>query len=152
MKDLQTKDIFALLNNNYIGHLAFISDGKPYTIPITYYFDQKDSIVAYAGEGHKIQAMRQNPNVSLQVESINSVDNWQSVLVHGVFEEVHSGDAKFLLHEFAEGVKSVINKIEHKNPQFISDFTCDVYATGVTVVYRIKISKMTGKKMDNTQS
>ncbi len=147
MKDLQAKEIFSLLNNNYIGHLAFIANGKPFTIPITYYFDQKDSILAYAGEGHKVKAMRQNPNVSLQVDSINDVDNWQSILVHGIFEEMDGAEAKFLLHEFAEGVKDVINQKENKQPQFISEFTCDVYTTGVTVVYRIKISEMTGKKM-----
>lgn len=147
MKDLQTKEVITLLNNNYIGHLAFIDNGRPYTIPITYYYDQKDAILAYAGEGHKIEAMRQNTNVSLQVEEVNDVDNWQSVLVHGVYEEVEGAEAKYLLHEFAEGVKSVINQKENKSPQFISEFTCDVYATGITVVYKIKIQKMTGKKM-----
>lgn len=147
MKDLTTKEIFAVLNSNYVGHLAFIANGRPYTIPITYYFDQKDSILAYAGEGHKVAAMRLNPNVSLQVETIHGVENWESALVHGVFEELHNAEAKFLLRTFAEGVKSVINLTEHKSPQFISEFTCDVYASGITVVYRIKISEMTGKKM-----
>lgn len=147
MENLLAKESINLLNENYIGHLAFIAEGTPYTIPITYYYDQKDSILAYSGEGHKIDAMRKNPNVSLQVESIVGVQNWRSVLVHGVFEEMEGSDAKHLLRAFSDGVKSVINKIEHKNPQFISEFTNDVYATGITVVYRIKISRITGKKM-----
>lgn len=147
MKDLSHKECIALLNENYIGHLGFIADGKPYTIPITFYYDQKDSILAYTGEGHKINAMRENPNVSIQVGDIENVQNWQSVLVHGVFEEVEGSEAKFLLHKFADGVKSVVSKLEATNPQYISEVTSDVYASGITVVYRIKIEEITGKKM-----
>ncbi|WP_017258539.1 pyridoxamine 5'-phosphate oxidase family protein [Pedobacter arcticus] len=147
MENLENKENLSLLNENYIGHIAFIADNKPFTIPITYYYNQKDSILAYASEGHKIEAMRKNPNVSLQVNEIIDVDQWRSVLVHGTFEEMHGPEAKFILHEFAEGVKRVISKKENRKPQFISEFTSDVYSTGVTVVYRIKISQMTGKKM-----
>nr|WP_294900727.1 pyridoxamine 5'-phosphate oxidase family protein [uncultured Pedobacter sp.] len=109
MKDLQIKEILTLLNEKHIGHLAFISENKPYTVPITYYYDQKDSILAYSKEGYKIEAMRKNPNVSLQVEHIDDVENWYSALVHGLFEEVVGAEAKYILREFADGVKSVNN-------------------------------------------
>lgn len=147
MELLQKKECIALLNNNYIGHLAYIENGKPFTVPITYYFDQKKSILAYAPEGHKIEAMRKNSAVCLQVEQINNVKNWISVLVHGEFEEINGSEAKFLLNEFADGVISIINKNENLNPQFISDFTSDVYVNGITVVYRINITELEGKKM-----
>lgn len=148
MEDLRPKECIDLLNNNYIGHLAYISEGKPFTVPITYYYDQKDSILAYASEGHKIDAMRKNTAVSLQVEEINGVKDWISILVHGEFKEITGANAKFLLHEFADGVKAIIHKKENLMPQYISEFTSDVYSRGITIVYRIKITKMTGKKMN----
>lgn len=148
MENLQKNECIALLNKNYIGHLAYISNNKPYSIPITYYFDQKDSILAYSSEGHKIDAMRENRAVSLQVAEIKNVKDWCSVLVHGQFEEIKGTEAKFLLHEFAEGVKNIINKKHNVNHQFISEFTGDVYEKGITVVYRIKISEIEGKKMN----
>jgi hypothetical protein len=148
MEDLRPKECIDLLNNNYIGHLAYISEGKPFTVPITYYYDQKDSILAYASEGHKIEAMRKNTAVSLQVEEINGVKDWISILVHGEFKEITGANANFLLHEFADGVKAIIHKKENLMPQYISEFTIDVYSRGITIVYRIKITKMTGKKMN----
>jgi hypothetical protein len=148
MEDLRPKECIDLLNNNYIGHLAYISEGKPFTVPITYYYDQKDSILAYASEGHKIDAMRKNTAVSLQVEEINGVKDWISILVHGEFKEITGANAKFLLHEFADGVKAIIHKKENLMPQYISEFTSNVYSRGITIVYRIKITKMTGKKMN----
>ena len=70
MKNLENKENLILLNENYIGHLAFIVEDRPFTIPITYYYNQKDCILAYSSEGHKIEAMRKNPNVSIQVNEI----------------------------------------------------------------------------------
>ncbi|RKD14514.1 flavin mononucleotide-binding protein [Pelobium manganitolerans] len=147
METLQARECIALLNENYIGHLAFIADEKPYTVPITYYFDQKDSIIAYAGEGFKIEAMRKNSRVALQVEQIEDVKNWRSVMVQGHFKEAFGSEAKFLLQEFANGVKNVISQHHHQHVRFISDFTSDVYTRGTTSVYRIKIKEMFGKKM-----
>jgi hypothetical protein len=92
--------------------------------------------------------MRKNTAVSLQVEEISGVKDWISILVHGEFKEITGANAKFLLHEFADGVKAIIHKKENLMPQYISEFTSDVYSTGITIVYRIKITKMTGKKMN----
>lgn len=74
MQSLQIREILTLLNQKYIGHLAFIFDDKPYTVPITYYFNQKDAVLAYSRDGLKVQAMRKNRNVALQAEHIENVE------------------------------------------------------------------------------
>ena len=146
IKDLGTKEGRQLLCDNYIGHLAFISGGWPHSIPITFYYsDSKNTIISYAAEGHKIKAMRQNPKVSLEVNEIDSVSNWRSVLVYGEFEELHGIDAKYYLHEFAEGVKSVIQKKESINPQAISEFSSRIETDQRPVVYRIVLYDITAK-------
>ena len=105
-----------------------------------------NSIICYSGEGHKIEAMRKNHTVSLQVDEIDSVSKWRSVLVHGVFEELQGIDARHLLHEFAEGVKSIISKKEHTLPHAISDFSSKMHHEKIPIVYRIKILEVTGKQ------
>lgn len=145
-KNLAAKEGIKLLKENYIGHLAFISNGGPYTVPITYFFDEEsNSIISYSDQGHKINAMRKNNNVSLAVHEINSVDNWSSILVHGLFKELKGTDAKFLLHKFAEGIKSIISKKEKKYPKFISDFSNATHLENIPIVYKIQIQEITGK-------
>lgn len=149
IKDLDKKDCIELLQNNYIGRLAFISGETPYVIPITYYYyDEIDNcIISYALEGHKIDAMRENTSVSLEVDEIESVNKWKSVLILGAFEELSGIDAKNLLHEFSQGVKNLINlDQEEKDVQFIHEFSAKLGAEDSSpIVYRINIQEITGK-------
>ncbi len=146
INNLATKEGIELLKDNYIGHLAFIANGGPYIVPITYFYDQEsNSIISYSDEGHKINAMRKNNNVSLAVDEIISVNNWQSILVHGQFEELKGTDAKYLLHKFTEGVKSIILKKEKKHTKFISDFSSTSHLENIPIVYKIQIQEITGK-------
>ena len=152
VKALKRKESLGILKANYIGRLAYISRGSPHIAQITYYYDQtQNSIIGYASEGHKIKAMRRNHAVSMLVDEIKSVKSWRSVLVLGKFEELHGVGAKFYLHQFTQGVKGIIARIEKSNPEFVGDFSSKLFRVGVPVVYRINILKITGKaELPNT--
>ncbi|WP_222983395.1 pyridoxamine 5'-phosphate oxidase family protein [Flagellimonas meishanensis] len=150
IKALKHEDCIQLLKNHYVGRLAYLAGKVPFVAPITYFYfdeDKKDSIISYSLEGHKIDAMRNNPYVSLQVDEIESMNQWKSVLAHGEFEELHQIDAKRFLHEFAQGVKSLINRDSDKNVQFIHEFSSKLQANNnPPIVYRINIHEITGKQ------
>lgn len=144
--NLATKERKQLLQDHYIGQLSFIAGKWPYSLPITYYYNRaKNHIISYAAEGHKIKAMRKNPNVSLGVQEIDSVSHWSSVLIHGKFEELHGIDAKYYLHEFAEGVKKIIERKEGTKASSIGEFSCKLESEKNPVVYRINLDDMSGK-------
>ncbi|WP_243396993.1 pyridoxamine 5'-phosphate oxidase family protein [Flagellimonas pacifica] len=141
------KENINLLCSNYIGHLAFIFQGCPYVVPITYYYEQSlDCIIGYSAEGYKINAMRSNPEVTLEVDEIKAADKWKSVLVHGIYEEIHGSEAKLLLHQFALGVKNIIARKEQKIPQFISEYSSKLDDRGIPLVYKINIVEIIGRK------
>lgn len=138
-----------ILKQNFVGHLAFIDGAHPYVLPITYWYDPTaEQIISYASDGHKTRSMRLNPSVCLCVDEILSVSEWRSVLVHGEYQEIKGSDAKFLLHRFAEGVKEVISQKEHKNPQFIHEFSSKMQSEKTPIVYRLKITEMTGRSRE----
>ena len=145
--NLEEQEIKFILENNYIGHLGYIYLNKPYVVPITYFFDKEENnIICYSGEGHKINAMRKHTAVSLLVEEIESIGNWESVLVHGAFEQHVGSEAKAYLHKFSLGVKQVIFEKEHKKLDFISEFSSKIFNENVPTVFLIKIEGFTGKK------
>ncbi len=149
IKDLKAKESLKLLSENYIGHLGFINQSVPYVVPITYYYDaEHHSIISYSGEGHKIEGMRENRLVSMEVDDIKTVNQWRSVAVQGEFEELSGIDAKYLLHEFAEGVKRNILQKEKESHRFIGEFSSKLTTQGNPIVYRIKIAEITGKYRD----
>lgn len=135
-----------ILSENYIGNLGFISQGSPYIIPITYFYDEEsDTIISYSSEGHKIRAMRDHKLVSLGVSEIKSIKEWRSVLVQGTFEELKGSDAKYFLYKFAEGVKQLIGKKENKFPDFIREFSAKTTSDEIPIVYRINIAQIISK-------
>lgn len=145
-RNLEEKEGIDLLENNYIGQLAYISGASPHIVPITYYYDRDThTITSYSSEGHKLEAMRKNPSVALGVNEIESVANWQSVQIHGTFEELFGINAKHMLHEFSEGVKSILKRTTGKEAQFISEFSAKIEAEKIPAVFRIKIDEITGK-------
>lgn len=150
IKDLTESQIKELLKNNVIGSLGFIAQNSPYVLPATYYFDsEQNTIISYAMEGHKIDAMREFPEVSLMVFENESLHNWRSVLVHGIYEELHQIDAKFYLHEFSKGIHEIIGRKGGESPTSIEDFSSKTQSGGIPIVYRIRISDWTGKRRDD---
>ncbi len=144
--DLELKESIKLLGSNFIGRLSFVFGEGPFILPITYFYDEKEHcILSYANNGHKIAAMRENSAVAMQVDTIVSIDQWHSVLVHGKFEELEGSTAKQYLHRFSEGVQDVISKIEGASPRFIQDFSSRLQKRGMPIVYRINITDITGK-------
>jgi uncharacterized protein len=141
------KDCLHILKNNYIAHLAYVYNNVPFILPITYYYDEIENIiVSYSNMGHKINAMRLNPFVALQLEEINSINNWKSVQLVGEFEELNGSEAKMQLHKFAQNVKNILAKKENKNPDLINSFSSKLNTDNKPIVYRIKVSEIFGKE------
>lgn len=145
IQSLSQKEATTLLANNYIGSLGYVYKESPFIVPITYFFDGKNTIIMYSSEGHKTNALRKNNRVSLQVSEIKNIDNWDSVLAHGIFEEITGIDAKRYLREFATGIKNLILKKEGKNLHFIGEFSSKIYKDEIPIVFKITIDEITGK-------
>lgn len=149
IKDLSESGIKELLKNNYVGCLGFISGKSPYVLPVTYYFDQEENfIISYALEGHKTRALRENPMVSLNVFEKDAMDRWRSVLIHGVYEELHQIDAKYYLKEFSEGIRKLLEERGKDDDWFIKDFSIKSESEGIPLVFRIRIGEWSGKYRD----
>ncbi|QHI35638.1 hypothetical protein IMCC3317_09840 [Kordia antarctica] len=150
IKTLNETESYKLLEMNYIGHLAYIYKNRPFIAPITYYFDkQRNIIIGYSAEGHKITAMRKMNEVALEVAKINSVNDWNTILVHGTYQELQGSEAKAYLHDFSLGVKDLIITKEHKKLDFINQFSSKIAKDDVPIVFLIKIEEITGRMRSN---
>lgn len=146
IRDLKLTDCLELLENNYLGHLGFITGKSPYILPITYFHNTEEKcILSYSTNGHKIDAMRKYDQVCFQVEEMQSIQQWRSVLVHGRFEELEGSTAKKYIHTFAEGVQETISRMTGEQPKFIQDFSSRLRKETPPIVYRIHITDISGK-------
>lgn len=84
---LDSAQIEDVLGKAVIGRIGCVSDGRPYVVPIAYVYE-KSCIYGHSIAGKKLAAMRENPRVCFEVECVDDLQNWQSVIASGTFEEL----------------------------------------------------------------
>lgn len=144
--NLEAKESLSVLKNDYLGHLSYIYQNRPYVVPITYFYEaDKNVIICYSAEGHKMNAMRQNNLVALSVVDVDGLTKWKSVMAHGEFEQLFGSDAKAYLHTFSLGIKELIERKELKELSFISEFSSKAVNENIPMIFIIKVDEITGK-------
>jgi nitroimidazol reductase NimA-like FMN-containing flavoprotein (pyridoxamine 5'-phosphate oxidase superfamily) len=130
---LGNTDALAILREGTLGRLGCIAAGWPYVVPVNYYFDG-ENIYIHTLPGKKLDALRANPRVCLQVDEIKDSYNWRSVIAYGTFEEVSSEETR----------ENVLTKLYSKLPHMTPVESRLVKGMTGTIVFRIKVEELTG--------
>lgn len=84
---LNINEIEQVLNNQFIGRIGCHANNITYIVPTSYAYDGT-YIYARAHEGLKIDLMRKNSKICFQVDLIENMGNWRSVIAWGNFKEI----------------------------------------------------------------
>lgn len=86
----ECKEVLARVN---LGRLACARANQPYIVPISFYFAPRDRcLYSFSTVGQKIEWMRRNPKVCIEVDEISDRFNWLTVVVLGRYEEITKPD------------------------------------------------------------
>lgn len=77
----------ALLARASMGRLGCSLDNQPYVVPICLAYEP-DCIYVFSTFGQKIEWMRANPKVCMQIDDIEGESQWRSVIVNGHYQEL----------------------------------------------------------------
>ena len=130
---LRDTDALAILREGSLGRLGCIAAGWPYVVPVNYFFDGKD-IYIHSLPGKKIDALRANPRVCLQVDEIKDSYHWRSVIAYGTFEEVSKEETR----------ENVLTRLYSRLPHMTPVESKLVNGLKETIVFRIKVDEVTG--------
>jgi len=142
--ELTNTQIENLLYSHRIGRIGCHADDITYIVPITYAYDGT-YIYGHTEEGMKIDMMRKNPKVCLEVDAMENMSNWRSVIAWGEFEELIKPEdrekgMKILwdhIMPYMTGETTVHNSMTDSNEKCIEAMQ--------GVMYRVKLSKKTGR-------
>ena len=70
-----------------VGRLGCALDSQPYVVPINFSFDGT-YIYGFTTLGQKIEWMRANPLMCLEVDEVVGQNQWMSIIVFGRYEEL----------------------------------------------------------------
>jgi nitroimidazol reductase NimA-like FMN-containing flavoprotein (pyridoxamine 5'-phosphate oxidase superfamily) len=87
--ELTTAQCEEVLARTSIGRLACVCDDQPYVVPISLYFEpSENALYSFSSVGQKIDWMRGNPKVCVEVDEIHERLHWTTVVMLGRYEEI----------------------------------------------------------------
>lgn len=142
---LTSEQIDQVLQMQVYGRIACYATKKLYIVPVSYVYDGK-FLYAHSHEGKKINMMRDNQDICFQVDIVDNLAIWRSVVVWGEYEELTStgGQAKakkLIDHRFGPlyTSQSITRPSEDIHPPL------SVEKKRKAVYFRIKITEKTGR-------
>jgi nitroimidazol reductase NimA-like FMN-containing flavoprotein (pyridoxamine 5'-phosphate oxidase superfamily) len=134
---LDDKQIEHLLRSETVGRIGVHASGRTYVVPTSFVYDG-DSIYGHAAEGLKVRMMRESRLVCFEVDHIDDMANWRSVIAWGTYEEL-SGDVAIAAMNLLRSRLAPVTSSETAGPagRAASD--------GIEVAYRIRLTERTGR-------
>jgi len=122
------------------GRLACARDNQPYIVPVHFSFDGQN-IYGVTTLGQKVEWMRANPNVCLEIDERRDHYDWMSIIVFGRYEEISDRP------EFQEARAYALEALQRRTLWW--EPAC-VPAEGQEprqpIFYRIAVSHMSGRR------
>ncbi len=154
-KDREIKnldEVFAVVKNCQVVHVAMAEEGKPYVVALNFGFDRRgDDLVLYlhsAPEGRKMDILKKNPEVYFQMDCAGRLIkgkpgnpcsySWEFESVMG------SGQVEFIENEREQTY--ALNRIIQHLDNADSWFAFPPQMLAKTCVYRIVSGDFTGKR------
>jgi nitroimidazol reductase NimA-like FMN-containing flavoprotein (pyridoxamine 5'-phosphate oxidase superfamily) len=131
--NLSPSEATQLLAQSHLGRLGCIANGRPYVVPVHYYYDGS-SIHIHSLPGWKVEALRSNPQACLQVDEIRDAYHWRSVLAFGTYQEVEDPA------EREQILAALFRHLPHLSPVESKMTQVD----GEAIVFRIRVEEITG--------
>lgn len=126
-----------------IARLACESGGQPYVVPVYLAYNNK-CLYGFSTLGQKIESMRVNPLVCIEIDDVKSQTHWMSVVVFGRYEELPDAPE----HKAARlhALELLQKRAEWWEPAYIAGAHGDPAGALIPIFYRIHIDRMTGHR------
>ncbi|HVT11838.1 MAG TPA: pyridoxamine 5'-phosphate oxidase family protein [Fimbriimonadaceae bacterium] len=151
---LAKAEMEALIREQIYARLGCHAKGMTYVVPISYACDaEKNRLVGQTTPGQKIDMMRENPEVCVEIDDVKSLTHWRSVILWGRFEELHGAEASKAMGLIIDRYEPLFAEAGEPNrrgrevtPPRLN------HEPSVEVVYCIHISRMTGRCEDGVRT
>ena len=90
--ELDAGRIEEVLRRGTVARIGCHADGRTYVVPVSYAY-AGGCMWCHSAEGMKLRMMRADPEVCVEVEEVDDLANWRSVIAWGRFEELTGAEA-----------------------------------------------------------
>lgn len=135
-----------LLARANVGRLACARENQPYVVPINFAFDGS-YFYGFTTLGKKVEWMRSNPLVCLEVDEVSNPNQWASIVASGRYEELPDEPAYEKARKRAHAFLQ--KRAMWWEPAYISQEHRDQPHSLTPIFYRIRIDSVTGHRANS---
>ncbi len=151
---LSKVEMETLIGDQVYARLGCHAKGMTYVVPISYAYDKVNNrLVGQTTPGQKIDMMRENPEVCVEIDDVRNLAHWRSVILWGRFEELHGSEAARAMGLIIDRYGPLFDEAGETNrrgrevtPPRLN------HEPSVEVVYCIHIARITGRCEDGVQT
>lgn len=142
---LSSAEIEELLRTEVVARLGCHAEGRTYVVPVTYAYDG-DALLIQSADGLKVRMMQNNPLVCLEVDHIDDLANWRSVIAQGRFEQLFESDATAALTQLRQRLQPLIVSETSPAAETLAEGETRIRTgNGHASIYRIHLFEKTGR-------
>lgn len=136
---LGEREARTVLCEGRVGRLGCCDKGKPYVVPVNYFFDG-EFIYVHSLSGYKIDVLHSNPHGCLQTDVVEDDYHWRSVIASCLYEEITNETLR----------KRVLTELFRREPHMTpvesrlpveSNLNDDL---ANVIVFRLRVTEITG--------
>jgi uncharacterized protein len=142
---LSPDEIETLLAAEVVARIGCHAEGRTYVVPVTYAYDG-EALVIQSADGQKVRMMQQNPLVCVEIDHIDDLANWRSVIAWGRFEELFGAAAIAALALLRDRLASLVVSETSPGGAALREGEVPIRrGNGHAALYRIHLTEKTGR-------
>lgn len=139
IQEMRGTECYEVIRMEYVGRLACSRDNQPYIVPFQYAYSQ-NCIFSFSMPGKKIEIMRSNPRVCVEIEHLRDRLHWKCVIIEGAFRELPSIEER----QFAWELLQVRN--DWWEPGALKPGPQPLATERTHIYFKIEIDSLTGRE------
>jgi uncharacterized protein len=147
--DINKEQCLEFVEKTGIGRLACARNNQPYVVPV-YLVHKNGHLYSFTSLGHKIEWMRMNPLVCIELDQIEAPTEWTSVVVFGQYQEL-SDEAEFKAEKDL-AYDLLKHRVNWWETAYVSALDHEQLKQSPPIFYRVKISSISGRRAEPTGS
>ena len=142
--ELPVTECKEILVKSRLGRLACSRENQPYIVPLHFVFDGEMSLYAFSTFGQKIDWMRANPKVCVEIDEIKNQFEWSTLIIFGRYEELLDKLEFHAERQYAHGLLSQYPM--WWQPAFVAGANRSKQGNDDPIYFRIKIESISGHR------
>jgi nitroimidazol reductase NimA-like FMN-containing flavoprotein (pyridoxamine 5'-phosphate oxidase superfamily) len=148
IEEMTVKQCHEFLVRMDFGRLGCVHDNQPYVVPI-YFAYEPDRLYGFSTLGRKIEWMRSNPRVCVEVDEVIDTKSWNCVIASGRYEELPN--ASQYVSERQRAYKLLEKRFLWWQTAYAAEQPRHAHQPSLTILYCIHVAEMTGRRAEPDQ-